>query len=214
MSKIINPIGILGGTFNPIHEGHIAIAEHILNLCQLESIQFIPCFQPPHRDQPNASPDDRLFMVKLAIKNHPAFSVNDYEIRQQKISYTVDTVSYLRKQNPHRSICLIVGDDAFAHFSEWHQWQDILKMVNIIVVARTAQNNTDTLKTLGINKIATIDELHSTHSGGIYFADIHPIPISATQIREDIAVGKKNVRGLNTGVYDYILKHKIYTDRQ
>src|SRR3990167_9222245 len=112
---IMKPIGLLGGTFNPIHEGHIAIAQHVLSSCKLDHIEFIPCFKPPHRNEKIASPSDRLSMLKLAIQNHPHFFINEYELQQKKISYTIDTVAHYRQKNPMQSISLILGGDAFAH---------------------------------------------------------------------------------------------------
>ncbi|OGT44861.1 MAG: nicotinate (nicotinamide) nucleotide adenylyltransferase [Gammaproteobacteria bacterium RIFCSPHIGHO2_12_FULL_38_11] len=210
----MRPFGILGGTFNPIHEGHIAIAEHVLHLCNLERIEFVPCFQPPHRDEVIASPENRLNMVKLAIQNHPSFFINDYEIQQQKISYTIDTVSYLRKQNPNKPIFLILGGDAFAHFHEWNEWQKILAAVNIIVVKRFSSNTTKTLAEAYTQTqqyiTNNIDDFQKSISGKIYFDNINPISTSATQIRKEIAAGKKNIAGLNKAVYAYILKNKIY----
>lgn len=208
--KIKPPIGVLGGTFNPIHEGHIAIADHVLRTCRLSHIDFIPCFQPPHRDHNIASAADRLNMVKLAVKDHPQFSVNDYEIQQEKISYTVNTVMHLHEQNPTQPICLILGGDAFSHFHQWHQWEKIIAHAHLIVVTRTGiENASDTL--IKKHQTNNVTDLHQSLSGKIFFDNINPIGISATQIRQDIRAGKKSIAGLNPKVYDYIVKKKIYS---
>ncbi len=129
-------IGILGGTFDPIHNGHIQIAETVLQALQLERIEFIPCFQPPHRQQPIASPKDRLAMVKLATKSNPHFHANEIEMDRQGVSYSVDTLTALRRQMPHQPLCFIVGADAFSAFHHWHEWQKIPTLVHLIIIGR------------------------------------------------------------------------------
>ena len=188
-------LGILGGTFDPIHEGHIAIAKHVLQAFKLDRIAFIPCFSPPHRDPPIASPEHRLAMTKLAIQGHPQFFVNDYEIQQQKISYTINTLKYLHQKHPDESLFLILGDDAFSQFQTWHQWEKITDYAELIVVTRTDKNNRPTLPTL---------------SDKIHFDNITPIPVSATQIRASIRAGRKNIVGLHPAVEKYILENKVY----
>src|SRR3990167_1546814 len=138
----MNPLGILGGTFNPIHEGHIQIAERVLHTCDLERIEFIPCYSPPHRNTPTTTPEQRLAMVKLAIQHHAQFSINEFELQQKNTSYTVNTLTHLRAQHPAQSLCLIVGSDAFSHFHKWHQFEKIMTLANLIVVTRNTKNNT------------------------------------------------------------------------
>lgn len=211
MKKNTSAIGILGGTFNPIHKGHIAIAEHVLQSCHLSRIDFIPCFQPPHRNDLIALPEHRLAMLKLAIKYHAKLYANDYEIQQKKISYTINTVAHLRKQNPTQPFCLIVGSDAFAHFEEWRDWEKIINTVNLIVVSRTQ----DAIKsahavTAALKQTHNTQDLCHALSGYVYFDKINPIAISATKIRHDILTGKKEIAELNPAVHDYILKHQVY----
>lgn len=208
----MNPLGIFGGTFNPIHEGHIAIAKHVLQSCKLERIEFIPCFQPPHRDKPIASPEQRLEMVKLAIATHPEFSVNEYEMQQKKISYTINTVKYLRETYPAQPLCLILGGDAFSHFHEWREHEKIIELVHLIVVSRSSRDDLsrEIKKNMCLQKTNDVNDFHHQRAGLIYFDNITPISISATQIRNDIQAGKKNIQGLNHVVEAYILKNKVY----
>lgn len=197
-------IGILGGTFDPIHEGHIAIAEHALKAMHLDHVEFIPCFQPPHRDQPIASPKDRLAMVKLALDHHAKLTTNDIEIKQRGISYTINTITTLQKQNPKNQYYLIVGADAFSQFDTWHEWEKIIATIDIIVLSRhdkkitTPAHVADFLKKNGLEK-------------HIHFSTITPIPISATQIRADLSAGKTKISGLIDSVREYALKRKVYS---
>lgn len=196
-------IGILGGTFDPIHEGHITIADHVLQKFKLDCIEFIPCFQPSHRDQPIASAKDRFEMVKLAIKNHPKFTANDIEIKREGISYTVDTIQLLKKQFPKNNYYFIIGADAFAKFDTWREWEKIIENGNIIVVNRNDR------ETIVPKKIADFIEKNNLVKN-ILFYDMHPILISASQIRKDTAAKKEKINGLAESVYEYILKNGIY----
>ncbi|OGT41214.1 MAG: nicotinate (nicotinamide) nucleotide adenylyltransferase [Gammaproteobacteria bacterium RIFCSPHIGHO2_12_FULL_40_19] len=210
-----NPrIGILGGTFDPIHEGHITIADHVLKTFKLEHVELIPCFQPPHRDQPIASPAHRLEMVRLALQNHAQMLVNDIEIKRQNISYTVDTLMQLREQFKETSFYLILGFDAFAHFNAWHAWEKIFDLAHLIIVSRplTDLSKTEWLKTV-LAQRQTMDKktLYEHTAGYVYFEEIKPIAISATHIRENIQAGKLVIPGLDKKVREYIMENHVYS---
>jgi len=196
-------IGILGGTFDPIHEGHIAIAEHALHAMHLDHVEFIPCFQPPHRDQPIASPEHRFAMVERALKNHPKLTANDIEIKQRGISYTINTIITLQKQHPKNQYYLIVGADAFSQFDTWHSFQKIITAIDIIVLSRHDKKITTP------TRVADFLEKNALEKH-IHFSTIIPIPISATQIRADIRAGKEKISGLIDEVREYALKNKVY----
>jgi len=197
----------LGGTFNPIHEAHIAIANHALTAFELDAVELIPCFQPPHRETPDASPADRLIMVGLAIKNHPKLKVNDFEIQQKQISYTVNTLLMLHKKMPDSVLYYIVGADAFAQFDTWHQWKKIFSLAHLIVVSR--HNKTIQMPTV----VDTFLNEHNLKSQ-LHFLNINDIPVSATQIRKAILLGEKNIAGLNQNVFNYIQEKKLYCENK
>lgn len=206
-------IGILGGTFDPIHNGHIQIAEIVLQALQLERIEFIPCFQPPHRQQPIASPEDRLVMVKLATQFHPHFHVNAIEMERQGVSYSVDTLTVLRKQLPHQPLCFIIGADAFSVFHHWHEWQKIPALVHLIIVGRPsaeAPSDPDIQSLIHTRETRDIAELKKNNAGYIYFVNNELIDISATKIRKAIQSGEKNIIGLDESVEKYIIDHGVY----
>lgn len=206
-------IGILGGTFDPIHNGHIQIAETVLQTLHLERIEFIPCFQPPHRHQPIASAADRLAMVKLAIQPHPHFHANEIEIVRQGISYSVDTLTALRKQMPNQPLYFILGADAFSAFDRWHEWRKIPALVHLIIVGRPSSelpSNPEIQALLFNNQTRDSTDLQKNISGKIYFLNNELIDISATKIRHAIQLGKKDIRGLDKAVQNYIIDHNIY----
>lgn len=206
-------IGILGGTFDPIHNGHIQIAEIILKTLQLERIEFIPSFQPPHRHQPIASAADRLAMVKLAIQSHPNFHANEIEIAREGISYSVDTLTALRKQIPDQPLCFILGADAFSAFHRWHEWRKIASLVHLIIVDRPSAeppSDPEIQTLLHENQTRNLTDLQKNIAGKIYYLDNSLIDISATKIRYAIQSGEKDIRGLDKAVQNYIIDHNIY----
>lgn len=128
--------GVLGGTFDPIHNGHLAIAEYLSNNTDLAEIHFIPCLSPPHRPSPQASPRQRLEMVELAISGHSNWIANDIDFQRPAPSYMVDTLQILQEKEPKTLWYLILGMDAFAHFNQWKQWEKILNLAHLIVINR------------------------------------------------------------------------------
>lgn len=204
-------IGILGGTFDPTHQGHLNLAEYLLASCPLQEIQFIPCFDPPHRNPPKASAEHRLKMLRLAIQNHPHWKVNDMDYHRPSPSYMVDTLMLLREQQPDVSWCLILGMDAFLSFNQWREWKKILKLANLIVVNRPGYHlpnqgwQQDLLKDTQIK-----DPLELTQhlSGKILLRNIPPSSVNATDIRRYFdTLGQLD---LPPAVYQYIQDYHLY----
>ena len=119
----MQPIGLFGGTFDPIHYGHLRTAFELWQELRLTEVRFMPTGSPPHREQPYASPEMRLSMVKAAVASQPAFVVDDREVRRTGVSYSVDTLTEVRKEFPDRSLCLLLGMDAFLGLPNWHRWR-------------------------------------------------------------------------------------------
>ena len=132
----MNPMGIFGGTFDPIHYAHLRTAFELQQALRLKEIRFLPAGNPPHRDQPIADAKLRLEMVQLAVAGQPGFLVDDREVRKAGPSYSVETLAELRHEYPDRSLCLIVGMDAFLSLPKWHQWQELLQLAHLVVAHR------------------------------------------------------------------------------
>jgi nicotinate-nucleotide adenylyltransferase len=131
------PLGILGGTFDPIHFGHLRLGEEALSQLGLAQVRFIPAGQPPLRDEPAVSAAQRLEMVKLAIADNSNFALDDAEVMSTAQSYTVDTLSRLRSElGPTRSLVLLLGQDAFARLEGWHRWTELFELSHIAVASR------------------------------------------------------------------------------
>lgn len=208
---LTQPIGVFGGTFDPIHNGHLAVAEYLFTHCPLAEIQFVPCLQPPHRQLPQASPLQRLEMVRLAIADHPHWIANDNDFQRPAPSYMVDTLTWLRQQQPQTPWCLILGMDAFTHFNEWREWQKILTLAHLIVVNRPdfslpAAEWCQHL--LAQTEVKTNHALTQTLAGHILIQTMPPQSISATHIRHQTNADWKN--SLPPAVLHYIQQYHLY----
>lgn len=129
-------IGILGGTFDPIHYGHLRSALDVAEQFNLDQIRLIPSARPPHREQPQATPEQRLLMLQLAVRNNDLFAVDDRELQREGASYTIDTLYSLRQEFPESPLYLLLGTDAFLHIQTWHRWQELLEFAHIVVMQR------------------------------------------------------------------------------
>lgn len=189
-----NAIGILGGTFDPIHYGHLRSALELLQQFDFDHIRLIPSARPPHRPQPQATPEQRVMMLHLAIKNSGQFIVDDRELKRDGASYTIDTLRSLKQEMPDTALYLILGTDAFSDLSSWHQWQSLLDLSHIIVLHRAAQplslsnNMTNWYQD---HLAAPGDSILSVGvAGKIWPVTLTQLSISATAIRDDIAKGR------------------------
>ena len=132
----MRPIGIFGGTFDPIHCGHLRTAFELWQELRLEEVRLLPAGTPPHRDQLYASAELRLQMVRAAVADQSSFIVDDREVRRTGLSYSVDTLTELRREYPERSLCLLLGMDAFLGLPHWHRWRELLDLAHIVVAHR------------------------------------------------------------------------------
>lgn len=203
-------IGIMGGTFDPIHFGHLRTALEIAESCDMEQVRFIPGSVPPHRPQPQASAEQRWAMVKLAIENEPLFYADRRELERQGHSYTVDTLSSLRADLGDKTpLAFVLGMDAFLAFRSWHRWQDIMQLAHLVVMSRPGYAP-DPQDWYGQLLAQTTCELRSTTAGRVTFLTVTQLDISATAIREACKT-KKSVRFLlPDAVNQYIQIHKLY----
>jgi len=204
-------IGILGGTFDPIHNSHLYIAETVLQKLELDQIQFIPCPTPPHRTLPNTSVEDRVAMVKLAIQQNPKFQLNLLELNRTGPSYTIDTLKQLF--NPASRLYFILGMDSFNFFEQWHDWQEIIDYCHLIVVHRPNYKVDDYSPLHNwylAHSTSDIQELKHTPHGLIYTLMIPGQETSATQIRENLTEEKSIDHIVPPAVAEYIAEHRLY----
>lgn len=188
------PIGILGGTFDPIHYGHLRPALEVLDALQLAEVRFIPCRIPAHRATPQITAEQRLALAQLATAGQPGFVVDDRELRREGPSYMVDTLASLRADcGDDAPLCLILGMDAFRNVPTWYRWQDLSHLAHIIVMQRpdAAQPLPPVLaEFINSRTIQDVGALRQTPAGGILFQSVTQLSISATQIRTLLAHGQ------------------------
>jgi nicotinate-nucleotide adenylyltransferase len=207
-------IGILGGTFDPIHLGHIHIATELLQDLNLKEVRFLPSYQPVHRIAPEASVQQRLTMLQLALKDHPHFILDLHEIQRAEPSFMIDTLKALREELPISPLALIIGMDAFTAFDQWKQWQDILNYCHLIIVNRPgylAPLNQKLKDFFKQHETSNPQAIHETPAGSILLHTINPSDISGTVIRELIKKGEPLAHNmLPTAVWQYIEQEGIY----
>ena len=129
-------IGIFGGTFDPVHFGHLRPALDVKQALGLREMRLIPCFSPPHRQQPVANPGQRLTMLRAAVGEEPELLVDNREMKREGVSYMVDTLSSLREEFGDEPLCLVLGSDAFLQLDGWHRWREIIELAHIVVTHR------------------------------------------------------------------------------
>ncbi|AMN46639.1 nicotinate-nucleotide adenylyltransferase [Steroidobacter denitrificans] len=186
-------IGIFGGTFDPIHFGHLRTALELLQALRLNEIRFLPAGNPPHRETTVASAAERLAMVRAAIRDQSGFKVDDREIRREGLSYSVDTMRSLRTDFPESSLCLIVGMDAFLGLTKWYRWRELLELTHLVVAHRPGWR-APAMGLLGELLVdrgtSRIDDLHEAHAGRILIHAVTQLEISSTEVRKLIGAGR------------------------
>lgn len=206
-------IGILGGTFDPVHLGHLRMALELHDALGLAKVHVVPCFEPVHRKLPVASPEQRLAMVACAVANEPALQTDAREIRRQAPSYSIDTLAELRDEMPNTPLCFLLGIDAFLGFPSWHRWQEIFDYAHVIVAHRPQYQlpNSGTIAELLQERLQEeVSYIQDHLAGGILFCPITSLEISASDIRKQIATGRNPRYLLPDSVYDYIKTHDTY----
>ncbi|MDC4223567.1 MAG: nicotinate-nucleotide adenylyltransferase [Candidatus Manganitrophus sp.] len=216
-------IGLLGGTFNPIHNGHLYIAEAVREKFHLDRILFIPSGTPPHKKEEEIPPArHRLEMTRLALVDRPHFELCEMEVKRAGKSYSVETVSELKRFYPRDRLFFIIGTDAFFDLPTWREPERLLSLCDFVVVTRPGHPFSQ-LPSLGpLQKIdlKSLMELERRKEGivtfpvtsetSLHFISLPPSPISASEIRKKLAAGEDTKNLLPDPVASYIIKNKIY----
>lgn len=198
-------IGIFGGTFNPPHLGHKNLAMQIKDIAKLDRIIIIPSYVPPHKQTTQlASGKHRVKMCELMF-SEDIFNVSDIEICRGGKSYTIDTIATLKKEYPGDELFLIIGSDMLLSFHEWKQYKDIISLVTLCVASRSDEISKDVLSSYAIDTLAL-----SEAKGEIIIADIEPMEVSSTAVRELIKYGLDNCELTSREVFDYARMNLLY----
>ena len=209
-------IAILGGTFNPIHLGHLHLATQLQAKLNFDEIRFMPAALPALKDTPNVTAEQRAEMVKIAIANQPHFTLDTRELLRPGTSYTIDTLISLREEFGNQvSLCWLMGFDAFAHLNAWHRWQELLNYAHLIVVKRPhsadlSNLNPDVKALLESHEAKSAEEIKSQACGKILIQEIAALDISSTDIREKIPNKQDLSSMVPEAVLSYIQQHDLY----
>ncbi len=197
--------GILGGTFDPIHNGHLFIAQTAMEELQLDKIMFIPNRVSPHKTTEKVTEAyQRLIMAEIAVIDHDKFCVSSMEINRKGPSYTIDTIQELVKENPNTDFYFITGTDVFMELDTWKNHELLLKLIKFVVVTRSGFSYIDLDQ--------KIKYLKEKYDGDIVKIKIPSLEISSTDIRNRVEMGRFIKYLVPDGVKNYIIKHKLYSD--
>ncbi len=214
----MHPLGLLGGTFDPVHYGHLRLAEEAREALDLAEVRWLPAGRPPHRQAPRVAAAHRLEMVRRAVADNPAFTVDDAETRVDAPSYSVTTLERLRAGVGGRPLVLLMGADAFLGLATWHRWRELLSLAHIGVAARPG---------FGLSPAALPAELaaacagrlgadpcvlRAAPAGSVVQFDMTPLAISASLLRARLAAGLSARYLLPDPVREYIDRQQLYQD--
>lgn len=215
--KLSEPLGLFGGTFDPVHYGHLRLAEEAIAHLALGGVRWIPAGQPPHREAPQVTPRQRLDMVCRATAGNPRFSVDASEVEASQPSYTVHTLERLRREVGDRQpLVLLVGADAFAGLASWHRWRDLFALAHVAVSHRpgfpveTASLPPELATEFNARRQADASALQAGPAGAIVTFAMTQLAISATQVRKLLANGLSARYLLPDDVLDYIQTNSLY----
>jgi len=206
-------IGILGGTFDPVHFGHLRPALEIQQQLGLQEVRLVPCRIPPHRAQPQASAAQRVSMLEAAIRGHPGLHIDTRELQRDGPSWTLDTLVSLQAEPGGQGLCLLLGMDAFLGLSTWHRWRELLDYCHMVVMTRPgsvlpAQGVLADF--IGLHRVPDVDALEQHATGMLLFHPVTQLDISATAIRKQLAAGQDPGYLLPDRVIDVINKEGLY----
>ena len=211
----MRPIGVFGGTFDPIHYGHLRTALELRALLDLGAVHFVPCANPPHRTMPMTDGRLRLRMVEAAIRGEAGFVADDRELTRAGVSYTIDTLQSFRAEFAGRSLCLLLGMDAFLGLPGWYRWQDLTTLAHIVVAHRPGWQVPTTgllgalLKERGAKSVA---ELAVLPAGRIHVLPVTQLEISSTDLRDSLRARRDPKFLVPDSVREIIIDTECYAE--
>lgn len=211
------PIGVFGGTFDPVHFGHLRLAQEVAEYCGLEAVRMIPAGIPPHRMKPQCGAIHRLEMVRIATTGNPLLVPDDREIGKKTPCYSVETLIELRSEfGEDKPICLMVGADAFLGLETWREWQRLFDLAHVIVAQRPGFDlalKGPLSEQFETRRERDPDILRRYPSGKILTVDITLLDISSSMVRQCLAGGRSVRYLLPDAVLDYIRNHGLYREK-
>lgn len=211
MSRLL---GLLGGTFDPVHNGHLRAALDVCEAGELDQLRLLPCHIPPHRETPRVDAATRLDLLQAAIRGEePQLVVDDRELRRDAVSYTIDTLHSLHLDFPAAHLCLLLGMDSFNSLPSWHRWRELGELAHLVVMRRPAIDETDDpvlARWLHERRTADWADLRDEAAGRVLFQPVAQLGISASMVRERLAAGRSARYLLPESVWQQIQEQKLY----
>jgi nicotinate-nucleotide adenylyltransferase len=209
--------GVFGGTFDPVHIGHLEMARFVKQKLELDEMWMVLSAQPPHRSKPVASPEQRLAMLEIAIRSYPELTIDDIELKRSGPSYTVLTMMDMRNRvGATTSLCCCLGMDAFCDLENWYQWRSLFDLANIVVVTRPGFSRVVSpalSRELANRQVQHPEDLRQSPFGGITILESPEIGISARRIREIVQTEPEEAeKWLAPGVLNYIQQNRLYPE--
>lgn len=204
-------IGVYGGTFNPVHYGHLRTALEVGEIFGLQQLRMIPCRLPAHRQPPEVAAEQRWQMLQRGLADTPPLLADRRELDRDGPSYMVDTLQSLAEENPEQGLLLFIGNDAFAGLEGWHRWQQLFAYAHVVVMTRPGHPLPKLSPWLDARLTNDAGQLHQQNAGLLYFQAVTGLEISATAIRKLIAAGRDPKFLLPDAVIDYIRQHHLYS---
>jgi nicotinate-nucleotide adenylyltransferase len=200
-------IGILGGTFDPVHYGHLRPALEVMQSVGLRQVRFVPNSIPPHRETPWLNTENRLELLSTAIADQPGFVLDERELRREGRSYMVDTLGSLQQDFSSEPLCLLLGTDAFLGLTQWYQWQRIPQLCHVIVTTRPGfEFSSDVIDDLPVTLATSASALDEVTTGRILLQSVTQLDISASAIRAMLANGQSVRYLLPDPVHEKLMK--------
>ena len=216
LTASIKRIGIFGGTFDPVHLGHIGSAKALLTSQNLDQIYFMPCQQHPHEKRPMANAEQRMAMLNLAIQGQSSFHVDDRELARSGKSFTVDSMIDIREEVGEQAVLIfLLGSDAFAQFHRWQRWETIFSLANVAVIERANAQAVQAIKTVGLKqRVNQAVDFLDAPCGQLTIASLPPYPVSSTLLKEQLLQASTSssllTEFMSPQVLDYIYQQHLY----
>jgi nicotinate-nucleotide adenylyltransferase len=212
----VNPrsaIGLFGGTFDPVHFGHLRAALEVQEILNLDDFRLLPAGTPPHRSPPVASAAQRLAMLRLAVAGHPGMSVDDRETRRKGESYMVDTLREIRLESDDAPLVLLIGQDAANTLDTWHEWKSLFNLAHLVIMRRPESLvswSGELLESMQNRLVDRPDRLGEQPAGLVLPLEVTQLAISSTGIRSRLYAGQSVSFLLPDRVLDYIVQNRLY----
>lgn len=218
--QLAPPLGIFGGTFDPIHNGHIFPVIEAAQKTGIEKVALMPCHIPSHKNAATASSEDRLKMVELVCADYPLFYPDSRDIKRGKPTFTVDSLTELRQTLPTTPLCFFIGTDSLQNLSTWHDWQALFSLCHFVICDRQVGASQDAeghfhteqqvQSWMAQRQTADPADLHNSLAGRIYLAHTQTLPVSSTRVRQQLMNNQPVDTYLPSKIVDYIQQHKLY----